>query len=168
MLNSNSHLSYREDFNSSFVSAFRQTESFKNWYETAGRARLEKSLFHKKDLISSEDVASETNLNARIQLLLRQLKEVDQVRLIHPFNGQISVNDLKLRFNFLFTTTESGRKINKALAEGGKIVNTTGKAVGEAFSQAKSSFSSFLNSWSSPLSRNRNTAARNDTESTKI
>ena len=164
VLGSNSHLNYRDDFNPNFVNALRLTDSFKHWYELA-RPKLEKDIFKKNFDNTQTDSA---NLNARLQVLLKELKEVDQIRVIHPFNGQISVNDLKLRFNFLFTTTESGRKINKALAEGGKIVNTTGKAVGEAFSHAKSTFSSFLNSWSSPLSRQRANGDHGKIENTKI
>ena len=64
--------------------------------------------------------------------------------MVHPFNGQMGVNDIKLKFNFLITTTESGRKLNKAFMDTTKIVNSTGKAVGEVFSQAKSTFSSFF------------------------
>ncbi len=61
------------------------------------------------------------------------------------------MNDIKLKFNFLFTTTESGKKINRALAEGTKM----GKAVGDALSHAKTSFSSFLSSWTSSPSSGR-------------
>ena len=88
-------------------------------------------------------------LNLRLHNIVKKLKHLETVRLGHPFNGQLGVNDLKLRVNFLFTGTDSGRKLNKALAEGTKIVNTTGRAVGDALSQAKSSFTSFLSSWSS-------------------
>ena len=158
-----SHMDYREDFNSAFLNEFKKTESFKEWYET-NRAKLEISLF-KYDKVTQQFNAqnstsptspttitphdnSPANLNNRLQLLYSQLQELERMRLMHPFNGQISVNDIKLRFNLIFTSTESGRKINKAFVEGGKLMNSTGKAVNEAFSQAKVSFSSFFNNWS--------------------
>ncbi len=87
---------------------------------------------------------------------MKKLRHLDNIRINHPFNGQLGMNDIKLRFNFLFTTTDSGRKINKALAEGSKLVNNTGKVVGDALSQAKSSFSSFFSSWSTSSSSSNN------------
>ena len=105
---------------------------------------------------------SVANLNLRLQLLYAQLQELEKMRLMHPFNGQISVNDIKLRFNLIFTSTESGRKLNKAFIEGGKLMNNTGKAVNEALSQAKQSFSSFLNNWSlSSLGSSSSSASNN-------
>lgn len=157
-----SHMEYREDYNSSFLNEFKKTESFKEWYER-NRAKLEISLFKYDKLTQQFNGPSQTsptsptttpndnsqaNLNNRLQLLYSQLQELERMRLMHPFNGQISVNDIKLRFNLIFTSTESGRKINKAFVEGGKLMNSTGKAVNEAFSQAKVSFSSFFNNWS--------------------
>lgn len=151
MQHTNSFSAYREDYNTNFVSEFKRTDCFAAWSEK-NRAKLEKSLLkydHEIGFGVGLSASQSMDSNNRFQALFTQLQELDHVRLMHPFNGQISVNDIKLRFNFLFTTTESGRKLNKALAEGGKIVNNTGKAVGDAFSQAKSSFSSFLSSWSS-------------------
>ena len=163
-----SHVDYREDFNSSFLNEFKKTECFKEWYES-NRASLELSLF-KYDKSTQQFNSSTppsdspttttttsaaaspensvTYLNSRLQTLYVQLQELEKMRLMHPFNGQISVNDIKLRFNLIFTSTESGRKLNKALVEGGKLMNSTGKAVNEALSQAKVSFSSFFNNWS--------------------
>ncbi len=167
-----SHMEYREDFNSSFLNEFKKTESFKEWYEL-NRANLEVSLFKYDKLteqfngqtpMSPTTIASQdnplANLNNRLQLLYSQLKELDKMRLVHPFNGQISVNDIKLRFNLIFTSTESGRKLNKAFVEGGKLMNSTGKAVNEAFSQAKVSFSSFFNNWSLSSSSQSDSASK--------
>jgi hypothetical protein len=169
----NSYLEYYEDFNSHFINEFRKTDCYKEWYEL-NRAKLEKSLF-KYDPVSQQfnhSVNNQTNenslqqanlnqsnsndsisLNNRLQLLLSQLQELERIRLNHPFNGQINVNDLKLRLNLLFTTTESGKKINKAFTEGSKLVNNTGKVVGDAL---KSTFNSFLSNWSSPSASNSN------------
>ncbi|CAG9861818.1 unnamed protein product [Phyllotreta striolata] len=66
----------------------------------------------------------------------------------HPFAGQLSVADMKLRFAHTMQNTESGRKINQAMATTGKAVVTTGKAVGGAISQAKGALSSW---WSNFL-----------------
>lgn len=93
-------------------------------------------------------------LNLKLQSVIRKLQHLESTKLNHPFNGNLGVSDIKLRFNFLFTTTESGKKINKAFTEGSKIMNTTGRAVGDALSQAKSSFSSFFSSWSNSNSPN--------------
>jgi hypothetical protein len=167
-----SHMEYREDFNSAFLNEFKKTESFKEWYEL-NRANLEVSLFKYDKLtqqFNGQTPMSPTtntsqdnplaNLNNRLQLLYSQLKELDKMRLVHPFNGQISVNDIKLRFNLIFTSTESGRKLNKAFVEGGKLMNSTGKAVNDAFSQAKVSFSSFFNNWSLSSSSQSDSASK--------
>ncbi|XP_060529324.1 late secretory pathway protein AVL9 homolog isoform X2 [Cylas formicarius] len=46
----------------------------------------------------------------------------------HPFAGQLSVADMKLRFSHTMQSTESGRKINQAMSSTGRAVVTTGKA----------------------------------------
>ncbi|XP_018564564.1 late secretory pathway protein AVL9 homolog isoform X2 [Anoplophora glabripennis] len=48
----------------------------------------------------------------------------------HPFAGQLSVADMRLRLSHTMQNTESGRKINQAMASTGKAVVTTSKAVG--------------------------------------
>lgn len=63
----------------------------------------------------------------------------------HPFAGQLSVSDMKLRFAHTMQNSESGRKINQAMISTGKAVATTSKAVGGAISQAKGAFSSWWN-----------------------
>jgi hypothetical protein len=156
---------YKDDFNSNYLSELRKTNWFKEWYRL-NKVKLEKSLFkYNSDGIESQlakdnqpilqnQQSSDSNeslngLTNRFNILFTKFQELEQTKLNHPFNGQISVSDIKLKFNFLFTTTESGRKLNKALHEGGKIVNNTSRAVGDAFSVAKSTFSSFFSSWSS-------------------
>lgn len=94
------------------------------------------------------------NLHSKLQCSINKLQHLESTKLSHPFSGTMSVHDIKLRFNFMFTTTDSGKKINKALVEGSKIVNTTSRAVGDALSQAKSSFSSFLSNWSTTSTPN--------------
>lgn len=56
----------------------------------------------------------------------------------HPFVGQLSVQDMKLRLTHSMQNTESGRKLNQAML-------TTGKAVGGALSHAKGAFSTWWN-----------------------
>jgi hypothetical protein len=156
ILSNSSHSDFREDFNSNYINELRNTEWYKEWSEL-NHDKLASSIF-KLDLqqYNSQTIqattATASELNSRLQTLVNQMQELDKVKISHPFNGQIGVNDIKLKLNVLFNTTESGRKINKALIEGGKIVNSTGKAVGDALTQAKSTFSSFLSNWSSPSS----------------
>ncbi|XP_008548738.1 late secretory pathway protein AVL9 homolog [Microplitis demolitor] len=69
--------------------------------------------------------------------------EINNVEPGHPFAGQLSVQDMKLRFSHTMQNTESGRKINQAMATTGRAVATTGKAVGGALSQAKGAFSNW-------------------------
>ncbi|XP_028047166.1 late secretory pathway protein AVL9 homolog isoform X2 [Monomorium pharaonis] len=61
----------------------------------------------------------------------------------HPFAGQLSVQDMKLRLSHTMQNTEGGRKLNQAMATTGRAVATTGKAVGGALSQAKGAFSNW-------------------------
>ncbi|XP_074094307.1 late secretory pathway protein AVL9 homolog isoform X1 [Cotesia typhae] len=69
--------------------------------------------------------------------------EINNIEPGHPFAGQLSVQDMKLRFSHTMQNTESGRKINQAMATTGRAVATTGKAVGGALSQAKGAFSNW-------------------------
>lgn len=62
----------------------------------------------------------------------------------HPFAGQLSVADMKLRLSHTMQNTEGGRKFNQAMASTGRAVATTSKAVGGAFSQAKGAFSNWF------------------------
>ncbi|XP_022918220.1 late secretory pathway protein AVL9 homolog isoform X2 [Onthophagus taurus] len=47
----------------------------------------------------------------------------------HPFSGQLSVADMKLRFSHTMQNTEGGRKLNQAMVSTGRAVATTSKAV---------------------------------------
>ncbi len=134
------YIDYKDDYNSNYLNELKQTDSFKQWYDL-NRTKLESSLF--KDTTTTTTTAIDLN-TSRLDYLLKRLQQLDDLSLGHPFNGQMGVNDIKLKFNFLITTTESGRKLNKAFMDTTKIVNSTGKAVGEVFSQAKSTFSSFF------------------------
>ncbi|KOC69142.1 Late secretory pathway protein AVL9 like protein [Habropoda laboriosa] len=69
--------------------------------------------------------------------------EINNMEPGHPFAGQLSVQDMKLRLSHTMQNTESGRKLNQAMASTGRAVATTGKAVGGAFSQAKGAFSNW-------------------------
>ncbi|CAF0935451.1 unnamed protein product [Brachionus calyciflorus] len=164
--NSSQFSNYREDFNSNFVNELKKTCWFKKWLKS-NKTSVEKNLLKFDNDRLAKQLIEAQNLNQKFQTLFQNLQEIETIRLSHPFNGQMSVSDIKLKFNFLFTTTESGRKINKALSEGSKLVNNTGKAVGDALSQAKSSFSSFLSSWSigsNSTSSNSKTTSKNFTK----
>ncbi|XP_066588489.1 late secretory pathway protein AVL9 homolog isoform X2 [Prorops nasuta] len=69
--------------------------------------------------------------------------EINCIEPGHPFAGQLSVQDMKLRLSHTMQNTESGRKINQAMVSTGRAVATTGKAVGGAISQAKGAFSNW-------------------------
>lgn len=69
--------------------------------------------------------------------------EISNIEPGHPFAGQLSVQDMKLRLSHTMQNTESGRKLNQAMASTGRAVATTGKAVGGALSQAKGAFSNW-------------------------
>ncbi|XP_029031902.1 late secretory pathway protein AVL9 homolog [Osmia bicornis bicornis] len=69
--------------------------------------------------------------------------EINNIDPGHPFAGQLSVQDMKLRLSHTMQNTESGRKLNQAMASTGRAVATTGKAVGGALSQAKGAFSNW-------------------------
>lgn len=70
----------------------------------------------------------------------------------HPFAGQLSVADMKLRFSHTIQNTESGRKLNQAMVSTGRAVATTGRAVGGALSQAKGALSNWWNNFTTAQS----------------
>ncbi|XP_046677809.1 late secretory pathway protein AVL9 homolog [Homalodisca vitripennis] len=61
----------------------------------------------------------------------------------HPFAGQLSVADMKLRLAHTMQNTEGGRKLNQAMVSTGRAVVTTGRAVGGAISHAKGALSNW-------------------------
>lgn len=73
---------------------------------------------------------------------------LDGISCGHPFAGQLSVSDMKLRLAHTMQNSEGGRKLNQAMASTGRVVATTSKAVGGALSQAKGAFSNW---WSNLL-----------------
>ncbi|CAG0900754.1 unnamed protein product [Darwinula stevensoni] len=56
----------------------------------------------------------------------------------HPFSGQLSVSDVKLKLSHTLQSSERGRRINQTLSQ-------TGKVVGGALSNAKGALSSWWN-----------------------
>ncbi len=111
-----------DDFNMNFVRELIHTDHYKTW--------------------SAENSESLNNE-------LKAFDKSNSYKISHPFNGQLNIiNDIKLRFMHTFQSTDSGRNLNKAFAESGKIVSNTGKAVAGGFNKAKTTFSSFLNNLS--------------------
>ncbi|XP_055934562.1 late secretory pathway protein AVL9 homolog isoform X2 [Argiope bruennichi] len=49
----------------------------------------------------------------------------------HPFQGQLSMADMKLKFSHTMQSSERGRRLNTAVVNTGKAVVQTGKAVGK-------------------------------------
>ncbi|KAL1495065.1 hypothetical protein ABEB36_010542 [Hypothenemus hampei] len=73
--------------------------------------------------------------------------EIIEIHSGHPFAGQLSVADMKLRLSHTMQTTEGGRKLGQAMTSTGRAVATTSRAVGGAISQAKGAFSSWWNNF---------------------
>ncbi|GFQ99015.1 late secretory pathway protein AVL9 homolog [Trichonephila clavata] len=69
----------------------------------------------------------------------------------HPFQGQLSMADMKLKFSHTMQSSERGRRLNTAVVNTGKAVVQTGKAVGGALTNAKSAVSSWWSSFSIPV-----------------
>ncbi|KAI5637932.1 transport protein avl9 domain-containing protein [Phthorimaea operculella] len=69
---------------------------------------------------------------------------------IHPFSGQLSVADMKLKFAHTMSTTEGGRKVTAAVASTGRAVATTSRAVGGALSQARGALSGWWSALTAP------------------
>uniref|UniRef100_A0ABK0LR65 AVL9 cell migration associated n=1 Tax=Rattus norvegicus TaxID=10116 RepID=A0ABK0LR65_RAT len=69
----------------------------------------------------------------------------------HPFQGQYSVSDMKLRFSHSVQNSERGKKIGNVMVTTSRNVVQTGKAVGQsvggAFSSAKTAMSSWLSTF---------------------
>uniref|UniRef100_A0A8D1ISD7 AVL9 cell migration associated n=1 Tax=Sus scrofa TaxID=9823 RepID=A0A8D1ISD7_PIG len=69
----------------------------------------------------------------------------------HPFQGQYSVSDMKLRFSHSVQNSERGKKIGNVMVTTSRNVVQTGKAVGQsvggAFSSAKTAMSSWLSAF---------------------
>ncbi|XP_033616924.1 late secretory pathway protein AVL9 homolog [Fukomys damarensis] len=69
----------------------------------------------------------------------------------HPFQGQYSMSDMKLRFSHSVQNSERGKKIGNAMVTTSRNVVQTGKAVGQsvggAFSSARTAMSSWLSTF---------------------
>ncbi|KAM3929783.1 late secretory pathway protein AVL9 homolog [Leptodactylus fuscus] len=75
----------------------------------------------------------------------------------HPFQGNYSVSDVKLRLSHSVQNSERGKKIGNAVVSTSRNVVQTGKAVGQsvggALISAKSAMSSWLSTFSQPLTQ---------------
>lgn len=64
----------------------------------------------------------------------------------HPFHGQFSINDVRLRLHHKLQDSEQGRRIEGALSNANDTIVNTGRYIGNAFGSAKSWFSNKLQS----------------------
>ncbi|XP_015210341.2 late secretory pathway protein AVL9 homolog isoform X2 [Lepisosteus oculatus] len=71
----------------------------------------------------------------------------------HPFQGQYSVADVKLRFSHSVQNSERGKKIGNAVITTSRSVVQTGKAVGQSVGGALTNARSAMSSWFSTLAQ---------------
>ncbi|XP_076014150.1 late secretory pathway protein AVL9 homolog [Genypterus blacodes] len=71
----------------------------------------------------------------------------------HPFQGQISVADVKLRLSHSMQNSERGKKLGNAMMTTSRSVVQTGKAVGQSVGGALTSAKSVMSSWFSTLAQ---------------
>ncbi|XP_066578505.1 late secretory pathway protein AVL9 homolog [Amia ocellicauda] len=71
----------------------------------------------------------------------------------HPFQGQYSVADVKLRFSHSVQNSERGKKIGNAVMTTSRSVVQTGKAVGQSVGGALTSAKSAMSSWFSTFAQ---------------
>ncbi|CAJ1081696.1 late secretory pathway protein AVL9 homolog [Xyrichtys novacula] len=71
----------------------------------------------------------------------------------HPFQGQYSVADVKLRLSHSVQNSERGKKIGNAMMTTSRSVVQTGKVVGQSVGGALTSAKSAMSSWFSTLSQ---------------
>ncbi|XP_057680165.1 late secretory pathway protein AVL9 homolog [Corythoichthys intestinalis] len=71
----------------------------------------------------------------------------------HPFQGQYSVADVKLRLSHSVHNSERGKKIGNAMMTTSRSVVQTGKAVGQSVGGALTSAKSAMTSWFSTLAQ---------------
>ncbi|CAG9096972.1 unnamed protein product [Plutella xylostella] len=69
---------------------------------------------------------------------------------VHPFAGQLSVADMKLKFAHTMSSTDGGRKVTAAVASTGRAVATTSRAVGGALSQARGALTGWWSALTAP------------------
>ncbi|XP_063062604.1 late secretory pathway protein AVL9 homolog [Engraulis encrasicolus] len=77
----------------------------------------------------------------------------------HPFLGQYSVADMKLRLSHNVQNSERGKKIGNAVMTTSRSVVQTGKAVGQSVGEALTSAKSAMSSWFSTLAQQPAVAA---------
>ncbi|XP_036285804.1 late secretory pathway protein AVL9 homolog isoform X4 [Pipistrellus kuhlii] len=65
----------------------------------------------------------------------------------HPFQGQYSVSDMRLRFSHSVQNSERGKKIGNVMVSTSRNVVQTGKAVGQSVGGALSSAKTAMSSW---------------------
>nr|KAF6417874.1 AVL9 cell migration associated [Rousettus aegyptiacus] len=65
----------------------------------------------------------------------------------HPFQGQYSVSDVKLRFSHSVQNSERGKKLGNVMVTTSRNVVQTGKAVGQSVGGALSSARTAMSSW---------------------
>ncbi|XP_027696016.1 late secretory pathway protein AVL9 homolog [Vombatus ursinus] len=71
----------------------------------------------------------------------------------HPFQGQYSVSDVKLRFSHSVQNSERGKKLGNAMVTTSRNVVQTGKAVGQSVGGALSSAKTAMSLWLSTLTQ---------------
>lgn len=71
----------------------------------------------------------------------------------HPFQGQYSVADVKLRLSHSVQNSERGKKIGNAMMTTSRSVVQTGKVVGQSVGGALTSAKSAMSSWFSTLAQ---------------
>ncbi|XP_066522274.1 late secretory pathway protein AVL9 homolog [Hoplias malabaricus] len=71
----------------------------------------------------------------------------------HPFQGQYSVADVKLRLSHSVQNSERGKKLGNAVMTTSRSVVQTGKAVGQSVGGALTSAKTAMSSWFSTLSQ---------------
>lgn len=71
----------------------------------------------------------------------------------HPFQGQYSVADVKLRLSHSVQNSERGKKIGNAMITTSRNMVQTGKVVGQSVGGALTSAKSAMSSWFSTLSQ---------------
>ncbi|NXG44638.1 AVL9 protein, partial [Psilopogon haemacephalus] len=76
-----------------------------------------------------------------------------EVNSSHPFQGQYSVSDVKLRLSHSVQNSERGKKIGNAMVSTSRNVMQTGKAVGQSVGGAFTSAKSAMSSWFSTFTQ---------------
>ncbi|XP_028605834.2 late secretory pathway protein AVL9 homolog isoform X1 [Podarcis muralis] len=71
----------------------------------------------------------------------------------HPFQGQYSVSDVKLRLSHSVQNSERGKKIGNAMVTTSRNVVQTGRAVGQSVGGALTSAKSAMSSWLSTFTQ---------------